>query len=301
MDRASQMREGRDSAATLKTKLSTLRSKLPEQSIIVLEGKDDVPVFEVWSKRVSEDFSWEPFVSKGKRNSIALYRLLKRDETGLSDSVFFILDHDYDGGYELAANDDAYVLPGYSIENFVASGEGLEFFMKTTLGLHSAPDFRTLAMEFFHTNLEIYCKHLLEPCAILWAARKSGVKGVEAKDAVIDYFEFSSAGIKLKENSSLSDLIAFDGVIDEGEVEKGRIALAGPDLSIWVRGKYVLSFFEKCCQVLHKDINDESPLVFPAHSKSKLENGSTSMARLAGAVKLPTGFREAIVSWKAKN
>lgn len=291
------MRLGRGSAATLKTALSNLRSKIPDTQIIVLEGKDDVPVFETWIKRASERFSWEPFVAHGKRNALALRGLLQRDETGLFSRVSFIIDHDYDGLGDQPDGSDVYVLPGYSIENFIATEQALEYFLKATLQLHSQPELRLQAREFFAVQIDKYCQHLVPACAILWAARRSGARGVEAGDAVIDNFDFVPAGIELKPDRDLAALIKFDGEVDPNLIRDGENILSSQDTRLWIRGKYVYSFFEKCCSVLHGDIISQRPHIFSASVKCKLDVGSTNLSRLASAVELPQGLRERVEHW----
>lgn len=297
MDRADQMRKGRDSAATMKTALSNLRSKIPDVPIVVLEGKDDVPVFEAWIKRASDSFVWEPFVANGKRNSLALRMLLHRDETNLSSKVSFIIDHDYDGLSGQKDGSDIYVLPGYSIENFIATAEALDYFLKGTLQLHSRPELRLEAKKFFLDQLQNYCDLMIQPCARLWAAKNSGVKGVEAKDTVIDNFDFDSRGIFLKSNRNLDDLIIMEGELDELIIEEGKRNFRNGDFNLWIRGKYLFAFFEKCCQVLHRDLTSSTPKVFGASVASKLEVGSTSMSRLASSVQLPAGLKEIVEVW----
>ncbi|MHC2115976.1 DUF4435 domain-containing protein [Stenotrophomonas geniculata] len=300
MDLVNQMRQSRGSAASLKALLSTLRSKIPDRAIVALEGKDDVPVFESWIGRSSESFEWEPFVSNGKRNSIALRNLLIRDTTDLSRNVFFIVDHDYDGLGDSPAGQDIYVLPGYSIENFLATASGLDSVLKGTFGLHSKPDLRALAIDFFNRNFAIYCNHLLEPCGILWAARKSGAKGVEAKDAVIDYFNFSAAGISARNDRQIAELIRLEENLDPEQMLEGKAELSRKDLSLWIRGKYVYAFFQKCCQILHGDLNSESPQIFSERVRVGFEAGSISLARLAGVGQAPIGLREAVQSWESR-
>lgn len=298
IDPADEMRASRGSAAALKMKLSILRAKIPDKKILVLEGRDDVPVYECWVKRASDDFEWEPFVSKGKGNSLSLRTLLSRDKTNLNDGVFFIIDHDYDGLRNNGDGEDIYILPGYSIENFLVTKKSMDTFLKSSLQLHSEPDLRTDAIDFYEANMDLYCQHLIRPCSILWAARRSGAKNVEAKDNVIDKFDFDSTGLRIKATSAIDSLIYFEGDLDPALTLEGSRYLNSPDLRLWIRGKYIYSYFERCCQILHADLVSNEPIIFRRRLQTKLEVGSTALARLAPAVDLPNGLREAISNWQ---
>lgn len=292
------MRATRESASALKVELSNLRSKAPDLAIIVLEGKDDVGVFDTWIKRAANDFMWEPFVTQRKKNSLHLRSILSRDLTGLRRRVFFIVDHDYDGLGEQRPDTDIYVLPGHSIENFIATPKALESFLRSTLQLHSRPDLREKALTLFSMHVDSLCELLVDPCSTLWAARSSGATMVEAKDNLIGRLFISSSQLGLKEGCTLDDLISYTGEISSALKMEGIEFLRENGVLRWIRGKYLMAFFEQMCQMLHSDLTSKSSSIFGETLPARLEAGSTSKARLASAVDLPSGLASKIEEWR---
>ncbi|MNK17386.1 hypothetical protein D3C87_355730 [compost metagenome] len=292
------MRATRESASTLKVELSNLRSKAPDLAIIVLEGKDDVGVFDTWIKRAAHDFMWEPFVTQRKKSSLHLRSILSRDLTGLRRRVFFIVDHDYDGLGGQLPDTDVYVLPGHSIENFIATPKALESFLRSTLQLHSRPDLREKALTLFSKHMDSLCELLIDPCSTLWAARSSGATMIEAKENLIGRLFISSSQLGLKDGCTLDDLISYTGEISSTLKLEGIEFLRQNGALRWIRGKYLMAFFEQMCQILHADLTSKSSSIFGETLSIRLEAGSTSKARLASAVDLPSGLASKIEEWR---
>ena len=82
MDRVASMRRAREGAHTYLLLYLNIRSRVgPNRLIFALEGREDIPVYDIWLARELGDEIAEPLDVKGKGNVIELSRLISASET----------------------------------------------------------------------------------------------------------------------------------------------------------------------------------------------------------------------------
>jgi hypothetical protein len=82
------LRGQRNSPAVLKIRLAQIRESSPCTVVIVVEGRDDVAVYDIWIKLAVGTFVWEPLVAHGKEGVLAFRDLLLRDKMKLLPCTF---------------------------------------------------------------------------------------------------------------------------------------------------------------------------------------------------------------------
>lgn len=133
------MLRARDSSATLKLELVTLRSRLPNALIFVFEGPEDKVAFAQWIRRLRPDLRYEPHPCKGKGNLLSLRMATLRDVNGLSSGVFFFVDKDFDELRGQPADPSTFMTETYSIENVLADRETVEQLLVNEFHCHGNP------------------------------------------------------------------------------------------------------------------------------------------------------------------
>lgn len=292
------LRNQRDRPSVLKAKLSTLREKYPCKLVIVLEGADDLPVYEVWIGRAAPGLKWEPLLANGKRNSLAFLDLLERDTTGLNVCTYFIIDHDYDGcaGREAATN--VYVLPAYSIENYLVADDVVDSILRTDLQvIGDDVEVRAGVIARYRELREQFAAQIEPLCARLFGARNHSVGNVTVRETVMACFDVSILGVTVKDPEALDGLVITELPVPPGSVVAGREFIQ-MDSSMWIRGKYLYAFFKAFVAHVFDDRRSETPTMFPKGLPSLPGVAAAfDLGRLGARSSLPIGLSERIREW----
>lgn len=292
------LRKERDNASVLKVDLARLRERHRCRVVIVLEGKDDLPVYETWIKRVDESFDWEPLVAKGKGKALYFRELLRRDQTGMGICTYFIVDHDYDGIRKFEPGDDIFLLPAYSIENYLAHESVLDSYMRTELRIIGRPDVRRNVLDLYVDLRGKFIEILREKCECLYGARNEAVGNVvigEVKSTVY----MSNDKISIKTGPWLDDLVLTEAPVSEHGLARGREFLEKNYPPLWIRGKFLLDFFKDFCEILYRDRKLDRPLIFEEKAADQsLAPAGLDARSLAAKSPIPVGLREALFQWQ---
>lgn len=291
------LRSQRTNPAVLKAQLATLRERLPNTVVIVVEGKGDLAVYEVWIRRACGGISWEPLVATGKANVLAFRELIRRDCTGLDSSTYFIVDHDYDALREMPDGSDIFVLPAYSVENFLTDVCVFESFLKVDLGVVGADGDRTLACSEFSRLERRFIDVCRKPCAKLFAAVTSLSADIKV-NPIRKFVDVTLDEITVVTGGDASDAVMVGNEVPDEGVRDGQQFLAGADARFWIRGKYMLFFFRKVCQLFYDDRIAGNPRYFSKSGHGLHFSVATlSLETLAARSALPDGFRDTLLRW----
>ena len=114
-------RESRKSPAALKVKISNLRSRYSSDPIFVVEGVDDVGVYETWLQPFAKGQFLNIIPGAGKEQLLGFRKLLQSDQTGLAKDIYFFVDKDYDGLQDQLPGPDIFCTDRYSVENYLGT------------------------------------------------------------------------------------------------------------------------------------------------------------------------------------
>ncbi len=293
------LRSERKNVSVLKVSLARLRERHRCRIVIVLEGKDDLPVYETWIKRLDERFEWEPLVANGKSKSLEFRELLHRDRTGLSVCTYFIVDHDYDGMRGHPVTDDLFLLPAYSVENYLIHESVLESYLRTELRLIGVPDERDRVVSHYIAARDEFMESVREPCECLFGARNEKVGNVRVGE-VKSTVTISEKQISAPGGAWLDNLVSTEFPISTAGLQRGHDFLAEREAALWIRGKFMIDFFRDFCELLYQDRKSERPLLFDERaSDTSLSVASLDLRNLAAKSPMPEGLREALVRWES--
>ncbi|TQF17008.1 DUF4435 domain-containing protein [Myxococcus llanfairpwllgwyngyllgogerychwyrndrobwllllantysiliogogogochensis] len=282
------LRSQRERPSVLKTELAHIRSHDRCTLVFVMEGWDDAKTYEVWIHRLSPDLKWETLIAKGKKNALEFRAMLARDQTGLRECTFFIVDHDYDG---LAGTDngaDIYVLPAYSVENLLTHTDVLGSLLTTEFRLVGAPQIRARITQQFAQTQAAFSACVRASCETLHATKRTSVGNVliDEKHLRSIRIELNSATVGNPE--TLSKLVQTEQTLGSFDLESAREFFDLADLAMWTRGKFMMWFFKDWCAKLMQDRKSANPTLFDNTANDcSLSAEWSGFGSLAGRSPLP--------------
>lgn len=292
-----ELRKHRDNVSVLKVQLARLREKERCRLVIVLEGKEDLPVYDNWINRIDENFDWEPMVANGKKKALEFREMLGKDTTGMSICTYFIVDHDYDGLCGFAEGGNVYVLPAYSVENFLVQPKVLDAYLKTELRVVSDPDERAKVVDLYVRARDEFFGVVRDSCVCLYGAKNEPVGNVNVR-AVGNVVYLDNGSITVRAGAWLDKLVTTDRAVSDLGKAAGEKFLMDRGCEYWIRGKFVLDFFKDFCRVISEDRNSDVPTVFsePVADKN-LAVAGLDIRSLSSKSPIPPGFADALKSW----
>jgi hypothetical protein len=292
------LREQRANPTVLKVRLAQIRESCPCALVIVVEGKDDVPAYEQWIRAELGSLDWEPLVANGKEGVLRFRDLLLRDKMHLRRCTFFIIDHDYDGARGRNLDDGIYVLPAYSIENYLALERVFSAFLKLSLQIPGGAAARNGAMDRFRILRDEFVQLIAPCCAKLLAAKRHDVGNIVIDDNLEKYFEISIDGVRSRDGVPIDNIVKTDREIPAPTDQPWLTFLADRDVLMWVRGKSLMHFFRRACFVFFEDCCSARPSCFLEPRRGvKFDLGSLDFSVLASRSSIPPGFGDVVRRW----
>ena len=288
---ADYLRGERSRVAVLKAELARIRSKEKCLFVLVLEGQDDLPVYEAWINRIDPSLRWEPIIAKGKKNSLLFREMMLRDQTGASVCTFFVIDHDYDGLREYVLDESIYVLPAYSIENFLTQPTVVESILKVDLRLVGDLELRNSILEKYIVVQNGFMLVMRPLCERLFAAKRCDVGNIDINEECLRPLRVSIDAIEVNDIEAFERLVVCDGEIDQLSLNSAREYFESLDLALWIRGKYLHKLLKKWVSMVHEDISSANSLLTPGgRGRTPLNPGFMDISALASKSPLPPGF-----------
>jgi len=294
------LRGQRKNAAVLKADLARLRERSPFILVVVLEGKEDLPVYEAWIRRVSDNLEWEPIVAHGKGSLLEFRELVRRDQTGIKACTYFIVDHDYDGLRSADDDDDIYVIPAYSIENYLTDSRVFDSFLRTDLHIVGDPGVRAFLLDKF-LELEAAFIELIKPaCIRLFGARNERVGNVIIDERIGNFINITVGSVSLMPNADIYSIVSTEiPVSDEGCLRGSEFFDRRVERD-WIRGKFIWFFYKKMCDIFYDDRRSIAPTLFAEQGRGlSYTPASIDFRSLAAKSALPDGFSQRINDWVA--
>ncbi|HTF96005.1 MAG TPA: DUF4435 domain-containing protein [Cellvibrio sp.] len=288
-------RKARKSPAALKIKLSQYRSRFQETPILILEGIDDIGPYETWINRITNRSRLKLLSGNGKGQLLGLRSLLEKDETGLRDSVFFVVDRDFDDLSGQTPGKDIFCTDRYSVESYVIGKEVVASLLRDEFRLEEgSPEFQN-AMEVYDNVLQqlinaINCINLR-----IYCCRLSGVRFLKQIPEVRKFVKIHLDKI---------DVIFCDKVIeseleiasplDERAVELLRMDFDKLNPKLRHRGKFFFQFLVTWIEKLSDEARNPTGVIFQKKLGIKFSSSSITLRSLASRSELPIGLQEYI-------
>jgi len=221
-----------------------------------VEGVDDVGVYETWLQPFANGEFINIVPGSGKEQLLGFRKILKNDQTGLSESIYFFVDKDYDGlqGQELGA--DIFCTEGYSVENYLGTMLVCKSIIRDELRIDVTSELfsqlvflferalTSLLSELYHINLYIYC------CRIL------GVKLNQNIPHLTELFSISLTGVTPIDDLTtlINDKLSASREITRGEMQEISSVFSAFNNAHASRGKFIFQFFKKWFHCLSEEI-----------------------------------------------
>ena len=292
------LRSQRERPAVLKGELAKIRSAQRCALVFILEGPDDLVVYDVWIRRIAPTLHWEALVANGKRNLLEFREMMARDRTGLSMCTYFIVDHDYDALKSQKHGPDIFVLPAHSVENYLSAPEVLESILRSDLQVLGDPVLRKKIVDTYAAALDTYASLLIDPCLRLHASNGRGVGNVQIDENCLRPFQISLDGTIVVDVDLRDRLVATERLIPEEAIEVSQRFFEVADLRLWIRGKFLIQLLRKWVDLLFKDRKSDAPTVFPNSAPSlNIRPATVDVRSLSAKSTLPSGLTEFILEY----
>jgi hypothetical protein len=297
MDRVVSMRGARAGAHTYLLLYLNIRSRVgPNRLIFAIEGREDIPVYDIWLARELGDEIAEPLDVKGKGNGIELSRLISASESARDDKVILCIDHDFDGhrGQELPAN--TYVTSAYSVENLLVSEACIDrILIRAFNATGIEQQNRTSIINRFSERLVEFNSAMLHPNAHARFARLSKIDCPGFPDKIDALVDVSLDTVRQKVDTTDSQAcVQFLGLLASPlpyALNEHVEFLRQSDLTRTGRGKFLMDFVRKFLAHVFEDRRAANPRFFQSSNRSLPDPCHNLLVNLANAAPTAPCFR----------
>lgn len=248
------LRSQRDRPVVLKTELAKMRSANRCALVFVIEGKEDLPIYEIWLRRAYPELRWEPLVARGKRNLLEFRKMMHRDATGLRICTYFVIDHDYDGmrGYDDA--DDIYVLPAYSVENYFIDDEIIDAILRSDFRIVGDIELRRKIVGKYRIALEALMKEVLPACVTLFAAKNCACGNINIDENYIRNVRVDLDTVVVEAADAFGRIVTTEQEVGAADRARAKLFFDASPHTSWIRGKFLFAFAKKWVARVHEDV-----------------------------------------------
>jgi hypothetical protein len=290
------LRDARGATSVHKLDLATLRAYNPRSVVFVCEGVDDKKVYFHWLKELHFFKNYEFLVCNGKEKVLQFRESLQRDLSGLKEGVYFIVDKDFDElrGYPPGA--DIYMTETYSFENFLVCSEVLNRILTIEMHCHAAPATRNEIVVKFHQLYESFLALTRPHNLRIFLARRLGIMTRPLPNKINKLASVSLLRVEPAEDEA-KDVITLSREPEPEEINQHEGVFNQFDAKSEYRGKFAVLFFCRWLELLAKDRNSDSPVLFKsAPTSSATAHGQLTIDSLASKSSVPATFRDFVAN-----
>lgn len=283
--------------AILKIKQQYSNSSTTKRTIIVVEGKDDVPFYGMKAENYKGQGDIISVISAGNRSKVVeAYK--KLDWSVYSKSkVLFIIDRDLSDytGEDTPIDDNVYVTDNYSIENDICTKTNYIRVIKYLAQLNDIDAVDEAELLSFYDNAEQQFYGIAIPImALILHWKLNGIKANYGNINFNNIFHINNSAINIKPSfSDFEEVIKY--VFDKSQItyddsinlETCKTILQKKHKPIhFVRGKYLSCFFSA---IINYTVN-HSKEILPSKKEGKLSmsiGNKDLIVKLSGYIEIP--------------
>lgn len=290
------MREAREAPVVHKTALAKIRATAAHRAVLVCEGVDDKKVYFHWLRQVDPDFGFEFLICNGKAPLLEFRELLRRDLSGLSKGVSFLIDRDFDGLRGHSEGGDLYVSDTYSFENVLVTTSVLENILSLDFHCHGDKSTRDEVLTAFESLYEAFLDATEELNYRLYLARRLGI-GAGSLPQKIKKLANVTLEAVAKSEHRLEELISLEREPTDAETEALRAEFEKLNRRDHYRGKFAFLFFTRWVELLGDDRNSEPSVLFKNADRIEARaRGQMSLDSICARSRPPHSFKNFIQS-----
>lgn len=292
MSLVSEARAKRNSSSVVLMKILNTRDFQPDAPIAVIEGKDDVGVWSVWIRRVSESLDVEPIPAGGKSHVLEARDRVMRNRSLDTEGIIFIVDKDYDDNSDLSSQGDIYCTDRYSIENYFISSRVINGVLNNYFGCSGDLTQKEVVIGKFFEFLDLYrdVTERIHFCCYL--VRRNRIQGTSFPTKFSEIAN-TSEGLALQELAE-SKLFAHEECIPAEKADECLQEFKLLNFRDDWRGKFhllALRFFLQSLQG-ERDGVDERVIFSKSKPISDFKYSELKLAEFAAVTELPDGLAE---------
>ncbi|MFO0432964.1 MAG: DUF4435 domain-containing protein [bacterium] len=283
------MREARDGGATVLVEYAALRTRVGKSLIIIVEGRDDLPVYDVWLRRLQPTLDFRLLPASSKRSVLLVLASIEKNVTFKEDLVWYFVDRDFDDDH--AEHNNLYVHETYSVENILTTESVIERVFRTELLCvgASGEDDVARCMEVFSARWDEYLHEIRDLNHLIFACRRAGVP-CSPPDRTHQVVSVSLG--RVTRLTSLSDERRLCGVEADADQLMSASAPAFAELCprSRYRGKLHLCAFLRLLLLICADRRSEAPKLFNETTNISYNPYANSLGFLAGKCEVPVSL-----------
>lgn len=284
------LRASRHSRSVLKTKLVTLKGRIPNCPILVFEGDDDKVVYGRWMARLRHDVCYGAFVCKGKQGVATVQAILRDDLGSLKEGVYLFIDRDFDDRAGFDASDDIFMTDTYSVENYLVSETVLRSLLRDEFPCHDHPDIIDNVLAQFRTDYSDFLAHTEELNRRLFIYRRTQTPMSKSfPNKLSDLATVSAEGVAAAVVSVDDTMPAIFAIPRQRHTELSA-EFAKLDPAARYRGKNALMFFKRWLDVMATDCDERQRLFDHRDLRGKVRRQEMTLGALASKSTLPAGL-----------
>lgn len=256
------LRSARDSVAVSKLELIGAMTRCPGIPILVVEGPDDKLVYSQWIRRIRNELSYEFYVAKGKRQTLALLDAIRRDKTGLEGKIFFFIDRDFDDLGEHEPSKYLFMTDMYSIENYLVDENLLDDVLSVEFHCNGHPELRKIIRKLFTSSYESFLEVTKEFNFRLFLSKAIPINRSGSFPERINQIAIVSLDTTQPQIRPITEVIDLEREPIEAEITIIRPLFDALNKSQRYRGKFSLLFFNKWIDLLVEDYSSKNTKYF---------------------------------------
>lgn len=285
------VRDARERNCVLRLRVLKIRSGYANGPIFIFEGKTDIGAYEAWIKRIDGDFRYKGVPSNGKTQVLNFRESISGSENKDFKSIYFFIDHDYDGLRGFDDSDNIFCTQSYSFENYLVTDLVLESILNDEFECSDDPDIVPRVLELYRKMSSDFCNSMSDANLRLFIAAKYQLERGRIEKKINKFVEIAVNSVtKIYDDEEVLSLIPLLVEPDEEMEIEGRNEFNEIcDCMKRFRGKYIYLFFLTWLDVLSISRKD-GILPFTEAKNIKYNRACHTERSLASRSEIPEGL-----------
>jgi len=287
------LRSARTRRVVIKTKFVTLRGRCPDEIILVFEGDDDKVVYGRWIMRVRPELRYEVFLCDGKKGVAQLKEMLDKDLGNLANEVYYFIDRDFDDFGGIANDNNVYMTPSYSFENFVVSREVVGSILRDEFPLHELAHVRERILQVFDEIYRDFVWITGQFNWLLFQARRQNIPLLGTLPRRVS--QLAAVGVRSVGISQMQpdDAVVLSSPVDSAISSALRADFADLNPFVRYRGKNALMFLSRWLTLLAEEyVSRDTDLFLGCPEGGAVRHAEFTLGSFAAKSEIPKCFAE---------
>ena len=286
-------RKQRETTNVLRLRVLQIQSGYPDATIFVFEGVNDIGPYEVWFRILANVPQYIPLPGSGKVQILDFAKQVL-DSEDFHCSLYFFVDHDFDGLQGRDPHPKIFCTSAYSVENYLCTSEVLESILIDEFRLAGRQAVINQVLELFGHVTEQYCQYMRGVNLRLFCGKLHALGNGNVDNKIRKYLNIEYCSIETNLATDMSSLIPLKREPTSEELAGAECFFHDQEkFLITGRGKLLLEFFFVWLEKIEEAFRNKSLLPLDGFDiKSKLHRNELSLRNLATRATPPIELKE---------